>query len=303
VAYLKPYDLVAIISPSGSINKTDNVKKNIEFLKNKWKLNVVNGDYIFNSFNFFAGTDNQRFEDLQKFLNDPDIKAIFCTRGGYGLMRLLPLIDLNGFRNSPKIVIGFSDITSLLNLIYQRTSLPTIHGPMLNNFYFEENNQSSEYLYEILFIDKSFEYLLPSSKYNITGNAEGILIGGNLSIIYSLQGTPYEIDTNDKILFIEDINEKIYHIERMLLNLKYSGKFKNLKGLIVGDFINIKDTTPSFGLNIKEIILNIVKDYKFPVIFVFPAGHGKLNYPLIIGKKVTIIVDNNTSKILIHNDK
>lgn len=301
MAFLKHNDTVAVVSPSGIIKNNQNVLNAIKLLK-EWGLNVIQGNFIFNKYNFFAGTDQERFDDLQKFLDNEQIKAIFCTRGGYGLMRLLPNINLEHFHYYPKIVIGYSDITSLLNYIYKKTFFPSIHGLMLNSFFNDSTNKSIQFLYQILFENINIEYVLPYNEYNMFGTSEGILVGGNLSIIYSLQATPYEIDTYNKILFIEDINENIYHIERMLLNLKYSGKFENLKGLIIGEFINIKDTSPSFGMNVNEIIKNIIKDYNFPVIFNFPAGHGNINYPLIIGQKTTIISDKTYSKVILHNE-
>lgn len=301
MAFLKHNDTVAVVSPSGIIKDNQNVLNAIKLLK-EWGLNVIQGNFVFNKYNFFAGTDKQRLEDLQKFLDNEQIKAIFCTRGGYGLMRLLPQINLEKFHSYPKIVIGYSDITSLLNYVYKKTLFPSVHGLMLSGFFNDSTNKSIQFLYQILFENSNIEYVLPYNEHNIIGTSEGILVGGNLSIIYSLQATPYEIDTYNKILFIEDINENIYHIERMLLNLKYSGKFENLKGLIVGEFINIKDTSPSFGMNVNEIIKNIIKDYNFPVIFNFPAGHGNINYPLIIGQKITIISDKNYSKVILHNE-
>lgn len=301
MAFLKHNDTVAVVSPSGIIKNNQNVLNAIKLLK-EWGLNVIKGNFIFNKYNFFAGTDQERFDDLQKFLDNEQIKAIFCTRGGYGLMRLLPNINLEHFHYYPKIVIGYSDITSLLNYIYKKTFFPSIHGLMLNSFFNDSTNKSIQFLYQILFENINIEYVLPYNEYNMFGTSEGILVGGNLSIIYSLQATPYEIDTYNKILFIEEINENIYHIERMLLNLKYSGKFENLKGLIIGEFINIKDTSPSFGMNVNEIIKNIIKDYNFPVIFNFPAGHGNINYPLIIGQKTTIISDKTYSKVILHNE-
>ena len=301
MAFLKPKDTIAIVSPSGVITNPENVLNSLKILKD-WNLNVLQGNSIFDKHNFFSGTDRQRLEDLQNFLDNPQIKAIFFSRGGYGLMRLLPYINLTKFCKYPKILIGFSDITSLLIYIYQQTLFPTIHGPMLNSFSKYNQNDSLNYLYKLLFIDENIEYNISTSEYNIHGNSEGTIVGGNLSIIYSLQGTPYEINTHNKILFIEDVNENIYHIERMLLNLKYSGKFDRLKGLIVGNFINIKDTVPSFGMNVEEVILNILKNYNFPIIFNFPAGHGNINYPILLGSKVSIFVNDKISKVIIYNE-
>lgn len=294
--YLKPEDKICFVSPSGKI-KPEKVKLACHLLE-KEKLRVSVGENAFEQHFQFAGTDNQRLKDLQQALDDPDCKAIFCTRGGYGAIRIAAQINFNKFLKHPKWLVGFSDIT-VLHALLQKEKVCSIHGAMCA-YYYEENKPSISFneLLKTLKGEKR-PIILPSVPENKTGDAKGSLVGGNLSILYSLLGTPFEIKTEGKILFIEDLSEYLYHIDRMIYSLKLSGKLKNLAGLIVGQMTDLKDNRSPFGQNVREIILNAVKEYDYPVCFNFPAGHVKLNLPLKLGAEHSLSI---TSKKVIFRE-
>jgi muramoyltetrapeptide carboxypeptidase len=259
-----------------------------------WGLEIIIGNSIGLEENQFAGNDKQRAEDLQRFLDDKDIKAIFCARGGYGTVRIIDKLDFSLFVKYPKWIIGYSDPTVLLSHIYFNYSIETIHGIMPLNI--QSNSLSSvavESLKECLFEGKSIN-TYSSNQMNILGKAEGDLIGGNLSVLYSLLGSSSFGDTNDKILFIEDLDEYIYHIDRMMQALKRAGKLNKLKGLIVGAFSDMHDNAIAFGKSSEEIILDTVKEYNYPIAFNIPIGHiEQENVACIIGRKTHLIVDKD----------
>ena len=264
----------------------------ISILK-EWGLKPVIGKTIGLIDNQFAGNDLDRIQDLQSMLDDPDIKAIICARGGYGTVRIIDELDFNNFINHPKWICGFSDITVLHSHINMNFNIATIHSPMCFNFpkAIELNT-----LKKALFGDE-LNYYIPSNKLNIKGNAMGELIGGNLSILYCLVGSKSDISTKGKILFIEDLDEYLYHIDRMMMNLKRTGKLSNLKGLIVGGMTDIKDNTVPFGKTAEEIILDTVKVYNYPVCFGFPAGHVENNSALIMGGMASLEVNDDVKLI------
>jgi len=288
--YLKQGDKVCLVSPSGGIQS---VKINSAcLLLEKEGFSVYIGENAFKQYFQFAGTDNQRLKDLQYALDDPECKAIFCTRGGYGAIRIAGQINFKKFLNHPKWLIGFSDIT-VLHALLQKEKICSIHGAMCN-YYQEENKPSKSYLELIKTLKgEKNSVRFPSVPENRTGAATGLLTGGNLSLIYSLMGTPLEMKTDDKILFIEDLSEYLYHIDRMMYSLKLSGKLKKLKGLIVGQMTKLMDNESPFGQNVREIILNSVKDYKYPVCFNYPAGHVKLNLPLKLGAEHSLYITSH----------
>lgn len=289
---LQPNDKIAIISTARSI---DIEKLNYAIsVFNSWGLEVLESPNLRAVHHQFCGTDQQRTDDLQWALDNNEIKAIICFRGGYGTVRILDNIDYSNFIQNPKWIAGYSDVTALHNKISQ-FGIPSLHSTMPVNF--KENSEAAlASLKNALFgIEYSFECDYNTN--NKLGTAKGKLIGGNLSMLYSLSGTKFDIDTEGKILFIEDLDEYLYHIDRIMWNLKLSGKLEILAGLIVGGMTDIHDNDTPFGSNVIEIILEAVKDYNFPVCFDFPAGHIDDNRTLILGKEHTLDVNKNGTQL------
>ena len=299
--YLKKGDTVAIVAPSGVLkNYNGYILKAKELLKS-WELEVIIGENVFNDNGHFAGTDNQRSADFQLALDDKAIKAIWCARGGYGAMRVIDNLNFEKYKENPKWIIGYSDITAIHNDLHNNKS-ESIHGIMCKSLEKIEvgNNESISLLKKTLFGEK-LSYTIEGNNYNIEGNSNGQLIGGNLTLLHCLLGSESSIDTDGKILFIEDLGEYLYHIDRMLISLKRAGYFDNCRGLIVGDFTDMRKNTTPFGRNLKELILDIVKEYDFPVSFGFPAGHGEKNYPMILGREINLEVSKQQSTINFSN--
>ena len=299
--YLKKGDTVAIVAPSGVLkNYNAYIFKAKELLKS-WELEVVIGENVFNDNGHFAGTDNQRSADFQLALDDKAIKAIWCARGGYGAMRVIDNLNFEKYKENPKWIIGYSDITAIHNDLHNNKS-ESIHGIMCKSLekIDIDNNESISLLKKTLFGEK-LSYTIEGNNYNIEGNSNGQLIGGNLTLLHCLLGSESSIDTDGKILFIEDLGEYLYHIDRMLISLKRAGYFDNCKGLIVGDFTDMRKNTTPFGRNLKELILDIVREYDFPVSFGFPAGHGEKNYPMILGREINLEVSKQQSTINFSN--
>lgn len=294
--YLKQGDKIAIVSPARSIT-FEEVYPSIKLLQ-RWGLEVVLGTHVFSRENQFAGTDEQRLTDFQQMLDDPSIKAILCSRGGYGSVRIIDRLDFSGFRNTPKWIIGYSDATVIHAHILRKCNTETIHAVMPVNITSTEPGDSTETLRNVLFGNK-IGYTYNSTLYSKEGSAEGNLVGGNLSILYSLMGSPSEPDTNGKILFLEDVDEYLYHIDRMMMCLKRAGKLDKLKGLIVGGMDRMNDNQIPFGKSANQIISEIVNEYKYPVCFDFPAGHGEKNMALILGRKVKLKVGTKV-EIIFH---
>lgn len=290
--YLQKGDTVAIVSTARKITSA-NIIAAIKLLE-KWGLNVVIGNTIGLEDHQFAGNDEARIIDFQQMLDNPKVKAIWCARGGYGTVRLIDQLDFTEFKNHPKWIIGYSDITVLHNHIHH-LGIETLHATMPINI---ENNskEALETLKKSLF-GKNLSYEIPSSENNKLGNATGEIVGGNLSVLYSLLGSKSSIKTDGKILFIEDLDEYLYHIDRILMNLKRNGYFSNLKGLIVGGMTDMHDNEISFGKTAEEIILDCVSEYDFPVVFNFPAGHLDDNRALILGRTVELNVTQEKAKL------
>lgn len=291
--YLKKGDTIMIVAPAGFVSDSTEIDPGIALAKS-WGLEVIIGKNAFKKHNHFAGSDQERQSDLQLALDDNKIKAIWCSRGGYGTVRIIDQIDFSAFEKKPKWVIGFSDITTLHSTIHN-LGFATIHATMPGGMK-TASEQTKQTLFEALF-GGTYGFEIPTNPLNKIGTGKGILIGGNLSIINSMIGSVSEVNTNGKILFIEDVGEDLYRVDRMMYSLKRTGALKNLKGLIVGDFsYNIeKDTL--FGGTHREIILNAVKEYHYPVIFDFPAGHVRDNRALIFGKEIKIEVNPAISKV------
>ncbi|MEE0911794.1 MAG: LD-carboxypeptidase [Paludibacteraceae bacterium] len=287
--FLKKGDRVAIVSPAGAID-ADLVDGAIEVLKT-WGLRPEKREYTTAKVGRFAGYDKWRCDDLQKVLDDPTIAAVLCSRGGYGTMRIIDKIDFTLFRKNPKWLIGFSDITVLHAALNQK-GYASIHGAMAKAIAHEGNNRESvEALKETLFGNK-LTYTLPSSGYNRRGKASGQLVGGNLSLLYALLGTSFNPIKQGAVLFIEDVSEALYHVDRMLQALRLAGVFERVSGLIVGEFSDVA-ADPSMLNNLETAILEAVGSRNIPVIFDFPAGHGCQNMPLILGANVDIVVGDN----------
>lgn len=253
-----------------------------------WDLKIVQGENLFAAHNQFAGDDKARARDLQVALDIPEVKAIFCARGGYGAGRILPLLDWKGFLKDPKWIIGLSDITYLHGHINSNLGVETIHGPMPAMFQSSSWN-SAKCLKSAVFGELQ-ETTFDGHKLNRTGTRSGELVGGNLSILYALSGTSYFPTTHGRILFIEDLDEYLYHIDRMMLNLKLSGHLENLEGLIVGGLTEMNDNAIPFGKTAQEIVLEYADEFAFPVCFDFPAGHVEENMSMYFGREITLTV-------------
>lgn len=292
--FLQPSDEIRIISPSGAIDSCliEGAKIKLE----SWGLKVTEGKYAHSKYGRFAGTSQQRINDLQSALNDKNVKAILCSRGGYGVAQIIDKIDFSEFITSPKWLIGFSDITILHNVI-NNLDIASIHGIMAKHLTeLDENSEQIKCLHNILFGHKQ-TYSIPSHTLNRHGNGSGKIIGGNLSVLMGLRGSQFDLDYKNNILFIEDIAEKPYHIDRMMQNLRFSGALGQLSGLIVGQFSDCEED-PLMKLSIVEIITNSVKEYNYPVCFNFPAGHVDYNLPLIMGEMAYLEVNESVVKVI-----
>lgn len=285
--YLKPGDTVGITCPAGYI-KTEAIQPAVQLMQS-WGFNVKMGQTVGKRDFTMGGTDAERLADLQQMLDDPGIKAIMCARGGYGAVHIIDQLNFKRFLANPKWVIGFSDITVLHNHIHSNCNVATLHSKMCNSFPDNWNLAEPIQIETILsikqaLIGQKLTYNSPESASNRLGTAVGPLIGGNLSIVATLTGTRSDIDTDGKILFLEDTGEYLYNIDRMFYNLQRSGKVEKLAGLIVGGF-KVKPDEPDdeFGKTLYEVVLDRVKNYKYPVCFDFPVGHQKNNFALKCG--------------------
>ena len=300
--YLKAGDTVVIVSTARKVSKFE-IKPAIDLLKS-WGLEVQTGKNLFKEDHQFAGTDEDRAGDLQRALNNKNVQAVLFARGGYGTTRVIDAIDWKKFIKQPKWLIGYSDITVVHSHVHRHCGIQTLHGPMSLNLG-KLSPQCLSVLKETLF-GQTLRYSSSKQqphleKLNRKGKAKGRLVGGNLSILYSQAATPSDIDTAGKILFLEDLDEYLYHIDRMMMNLKRSGKLKDLAGLIVGGMTEMKDNTIPFGKTAEEIIHDAVKEYTYPVVYGFPAGHIPNNYPMILGSEVTLNVTEKM-ELTFHND-
>jgi muramoyltetrapeptide carboxypeptidase len=284
---LRKGDTIAIVSTARKVSKIE-LAPAILFAK-KMGLEVHLGKTIEAKDNQYAGDDSLRAQDFQHALDNPNIKAIWCARGGYGTIRIVDLLNFTQFIQQPKWIIGYSDVTVLHSHI-NRLNIPTIHGQMCLEIE-KRSKACRDTLQQALFADNpDISFNLDASLPCRSGMATGTLVGGNLSVLYSILDSPSHIDWKDKILFIEDLDEMLYHIDRMMQNLKRSGRLKNLAGLIVGGMSEMRDNTIGFGKTAPEIIFEAVQGYQYPVSFNFPAGHIKDNRALVFGKVVTLEV-------------
>ncbi len=288
--YLKPGDCIGIVAPARKISPEE-LTSAIAVLES-WGLRVKLGKNIYKSDHQFSGTDSQRRSDLQDMLDDKEVKAIISARGGYGAVRIIDGLNFSSFTKQPKWIIGYSDITVFHSQIHMHCAIETLHATMPVSF--TKDAESLSLLKKALF-GEELSYTIPAHSLNRTGECIGPLIGGNLSLLYALASTPSDINTDGKIFFLEDLDEYLYHIDRMMMQLKRSGKLSKLKGLVIGDFSEMKDNTVPFGKTAQEIILDAIKEYGYPVCFGFPAGHGIKNYPLYFGRTAALSVKEKTS--------
>lgn len=286
---LKIGDEIAIVSTARKINQEeiDLAVKLFEY----WGLKVRIGNTIGLVYHQFAGTDQERANDFQSMLDDKNIKAIICARGGYGTVRIMDYLDFTQFNFNPKWIVGYSDVTILHAHINTYLGYQTLHATMPINFK-SNSKESLESLKKALF-GESYSLNFNTRKESIFGNTEGFIVGGNLSILYSILGTNSGINTDNKILFIEDLDEYLYHIDRMMMALKRAGKLNKLKALLVGGMTDMKDNIIPYGKTAEEIILEHCKDYDYPIIFDVPTGHINNNNALIFGRNISLKTEKN----------
>ncbi len=296
--FLKKGDMIGLVAPARKIH----MKEIEEALRvfNSWGLEVICAPHLFGDHNQFSGTDKERLDDLQQMLDHPDIRAVVCVRGGYGSLRLIDAVDWRGFRKNPKWIVGFSDVTVFHAHLQQQLKMVSLHGIMPLNMVKGDGmlprKKALQSLKDGLF-GKTLAYKISAHPLNRPGNARGTLIGGNLSLLYALQGSTSDIDTRGKILFIEDLDEYLYHIDRMILSLCRAGKFRGLRGLIVGGMTEMRDNKIPFGKSAPEIIAEHTAEYDFPICFGFPAGHQDDNRALLLGAEVSLTVEKKGSAL------
>jgi muramoyltetrapeptide carboxypeptidase len=283
--YLKQGDDVIIIATARKIS-VDELNPVLQIFESKG-LNVLLGPHLFDIDHQFAGTDQARQHDLQWAINHPTAKAIVIARGGYGSVRLLSDLDFSLLKKYPKWLVGYSDVTVLHNA-FHNYHIATLHATMPLNF--TKNEEATQGLFDALFGNLIQTNTNSITTYNKVGATTAEIVGGNLSLLYSLSGTPFDIQTDGKILFIEDLDEYLYHVDRMMMQLKLSGKLKNLAGLIVGGMSDMKDNPIPFGKTAEDIIHDATKEYDYPVCFQFPAGHIDKNLPVYFGKTATLTI-------------
>lgn len=290
--FLQKGDTIGILATARKIDLVT-LQPAIKLLES-WGLHVVIGKTIGKEQDQLAGADWQRATDFQEMLDNPKIKAIWAAKGGYGTVRIVDRIDFTKFKLKPKWIIGFSDVTVLHSHI-NNMNIETLHAIMGISVK-TATPAAIETFRKSLFGEK-LEYHLPEHPYNVNGKAKGELVGGNLSVLYSILGSKSEVDYKGKILFIEDLDEYLYHIDRMLMNMKRNGNFDGVKAVIIGGMTEMKDNDIPWGKNALQIIQDIFKDYKFPVIYNFPAGHIKDNRALILGNVITVDVNDAGSVV------
>ncbi len=297
--YLKKGDTIAILAPAGILKGRAETIQKAKELAQSWGLNVVLGENLFNQNNHFAGTDDERAEDFQKALDNPNIKAIWAARGGYGSVRLLDRLDFTKFMGNPKWIIGYSDITAFHNHIHN-LGFETLHAMMATSLE-EKPEEITKTIssYKKALFGEQLSYSIPSSNYNRLGEVSGQLIGGNLAIVTSMLGSKSQLDTKDKILFLEEIGEYKYSIDRMLQSLKRANYFSTIKAVIIGDISLIKNNTTKWGSSVEQLILDALpKD--IPILFDFPAGHEPDNRAMIFARKIkrTVNKGNQLSTVI-----
>jgi muramoyltetrapeptide carboxypeptidase len=293
---LQKGDTIGLTCPAGYM-AAEKAQTCIDTLQ-QWGYQVMVGKTLGSaSSNYFSGSDNDRANELQAMLDDPVIKAILCGRGGYGVGRIIDRLNFARFKKNPKWIIGYSDITVLHSHIFSNYKIATLHSPMAAAF--NDGVADNPYILSLkqALAGKKANYRCSVHAFNQPGTATAPLVGGNLSLLAHLVGTPSDIDTKGKILFIEDIGEYIYSTDRMLHQLKRSGKLDKLAGLVIGGFTDVKDTDRPFGQTVEEAIQQVVSSYTYPICFGFPVSHGKENYALKVGDTYTLQVSGRGVKL------
>jgi muramoyltetrapeptide carboxypeptidase len=290
--YLQPGDTIGIVCPAGHM-ALEKAQTCIDTLQS-WGFTVKTGKTLgSSSANYFSGTDEERLEDFQQMLDDDSVKAMLCGRGGYGIGRIIDNIRFKKFKKDPKWIIGYSDVTILLAHIYSNFKIAGLHSPMAAAF--NDGGAENEYVLSLkhLMTGGSANYACAAHSFNNKGEAEGLLVGGNLSLLVHLTGTSSDIKTKGKILFLEDVGEYLYNIDRMLWHLKRNGKLDKLAGLIIGGFTDTKDTERPFGKQAYDIIHELVQEYDYPICFGFPVSHEKENYALKTGVPHKLVISDH----------
>ena len=294
--FLQPGDKIGIVAPASCIRYED-ILPGISLLRDQWKLKIVEGKTLKSAYNQFSATDAERLDDLQTMLNDPSIKAVIAARGGYGCSRIIDQIDFTDFIKSPKWIVGFSDLTVILSQLYQ-LGYAGIHAPMVKSMTLEGAEKGAESLRQLLFGELPGYSVTPHA-FNKTGSVVAEMVGGNLCLLAHMIGSPTQIDTEGKILFIEDVNEYLYNLDRMMIQMKRAGKLSHLAGLIVGQFTDMRDnSSPSFGKTAYEIIYEHIAEYDYPVSFDFPVGHVADNRAIGVG--MNAYLDVNKEGVELH---
>ncbi len=290
--YLQKGDTIGIVCPAGAM-PVEKVSECIRILNEDWGFTTRVGKTVGSLYNYFSGTDEERLADFQEMLDDDQVKAVLCARGGYGMGRIIDKVDFKKFKKQPKWIVGYSDITVVHSHLYSNYYIASLHAPMAGAF--NEDGYKNEFVLSLknALEGKKLKYSCPVHEFNRKGEAIGELVGGNLALLAHLVGTDSDIKTRGRILFIEDTGEYLYNIDRMLHQLKRSGKLAKLAGLIIGGFTEIKDTERPFGKTVYEIISDIVKEYDYPVCFDFPVSHTDRNYALKIGVGYKLKVSKN----------
>lgn len=294
--FLRPGDTVGVVAPASWL-PYEELTEGLRILREDWQLNVIEGDSLRAKDGPFAGSDNLRRADLQRLFDDPAVRAVFAARGGYGCYRIADDLNLAGLQASPKWLVGFSDVTVLLSLFYNQ-GIVSLHGLTPRQFGHPDRAESLASLRQWLFGEAPARYSIAPHPLNRPGRVSGPFVGGNLTLLINSISTPTDVDFTGVILFIEDIGETIYSLDRMLTQLRRSRRLSGLAGLVVGQFTEIRENLSlPFGKDAYQIVADAVADYSFPVLFNFPAGHVDDNLTLPIGRNVTLSVDSSAGTI------
>lgn len=293
--YLQKGDTIGIVCPAGYL-PAEKAQTCIDVLQ-QWGYRVKTGKTLGHQFHYFAGTDEERLLDLQQMLDDDSVQAILCGRGGYGVSRIIDRLNFDRFRRNPKWIIGFSDITVLHAHLFTVLQTASIHAPMAAAF--NDDGWQNAYVQSLKQVleGQTTAYTCDAHAFNQPGTVTAPLVGGNLSLLAHLVGSASDVDTRGKILFLEDVGEYIYNVDRMLLQLKRSGKLEALAGLVIGGFTDMKDTVIPFGQTVEEVIRDQVKAYSYPICFNFPVSHSAANYALKVGATYCLEVNPGGAKL------
>lgn len=291
---LKAGERIALVAPARKISPVE-LAVSISIMEG-WGFEVVCGPNLYNTQDQYAGSDEERLQDLQWALDDESIRAVVCARGGYGTLRILDAIDFTAFIRHPKWIVGYSDITVIHSHVNTVFGIETLHAAMPINFERLGQNSSSLLSLKNALTDQPLRYAFPAHPFDRPGSVAGEMIGGNLSILYSLNGSKSFGDTSGKLLFIEDLDEYLYHVDRMMQNLLRSGKISGLSGFLVGGMDDMRDNEVPFGKDALEIVRDTVDSFQFPTAFGIEAGHGQKNHALILGRKA--FLETGTKTIL-----